>query len=95
MVSLLADAYEQDPDPDPPIQADLWPFLSGDVREALIRGWPKLWTLNRACFIGRLSSCMSVPRRGLHGRYNTFAKLLSFEPNAALIRAPHRRALKQ
>ena len=87
MVSLVLDAYEQDPELTPNAKLIYGPFLSGEVRDAFDERVEKLnGRVTALGFDSRIES-LYVGAQGVicMGGYNTFCEVLSFDKRAVIV----------
>lgn len=87
MVSLVLDAYEQDPTLRPDAVLVYGPFLSGEVREALDARVNKLGgRVTAVGFDSRIESLFAGAEGVIcMGGYNTFCEVLSFDKRAVIV----------
>ncbi|WP_353628232.1 glycosyltransferase [Sulfitobacter sp. TCYB15] len=87
MVSLVLDAYEQDPDLTPNAKLIYGPFLSGDVRDAFDARVAKLGGRVTALGFDSRIEQLYVGAEGVvcMGGYNTFCEVLSFDKRAVIV----------
>ncbi len=87
MVSLVLDAYEQDPTLEPDAVLVYGPFLSGEVREAFDARVNKLGgRVTAVGFDSRIESLFAGAEGVVcMGGYNTFCEVLSFDKRAVIV----------
>ncbi len=87
MVSLVLQAYEQDPELSPDAMLIYGPFLSGDVRDAFDARVAKLnGRVTALGFESRIESLFAGAEGVVcMGGYNTFCEVLSFDKRAVIV----------